>query len=287
MNIIHDMYIENHSYDINFKAGLNYRILCKEKFINTKSQEKFFADFYGTEASFSNNKSAALANKLCSKIFEQLQLSIPPAISIYKKENLIDNSSADNFCIPDTKKVLKNDFPFIGGSIFFKDFKNLQLIDSVSEQSFSNKKTSSPHFLAPFIHEWIHSYQINCIYKSNGYGGPCKCLNSLHPQKADTNGYEIIKSLESKRFSEKENEVIFNILGEYSTHGPYQYLEVFSETLTKFICSSLKSGVLCTNPFDMLKNISKEFMKIFQKSAIIPLNNRTVGGILDCSRILR
>lgn len=256
----------------NFKSGLTNKILLKEKYLNIERQTKFFAEKFGIETKFLNNKSATLANKLCINIFEELAkklnqtILLPPAIFIYEPDNIIDKTSPSNFCIPDTKEILKDEDPFAGRSIFFKNFKNLEEINSTTDYSYHNKMVSSSHFLAPFIHEWLHSFQLDHIFKIYGYGGDCEYLKSIYPDKnTEINGIELLKQLQDKTLSEKENEIIFDNLGEYSTRSTNQYLEIFSEAFTKLICDSLDKCNLTKNPIDELKRKSPEFQEIIRK----------------------
>lgn len=256
----------------NFKSGLTNKILFKEKHINTGRQTKIFANRYGIEANFLENKSAALANKLCMDIFKELAVKFnltiapPPAIFIYEPQNIVDNTSPANFCIPDTKEVLKNEDPFAGRSIFFENFDNLELINNATEYSFNDKISSSPHFLAPFIHEWLHCFQLDHIYKNFGYGGNCEYLKSIYPDKnTSINGIQLIKDLQTKTLTDKENEIIFDNLGEYATRPFNQYLEIFSEAFSQLICNSLDKGKLTKSPLDELNKKSPEFQKLLRK----------------------
>lgn len=266
------MKIKHSNNTPNFKSNLTNKIILQEKFTNPEKLEQLFAENYGIESRFLNNKTSAIANKYCITIFEELSKKLkfnyffPPAITQYKKEELINKISAINFCIPDTKEVLLKDYPFVGRSIFFGNNLNLQDTDFITETQYKNKKTSSPHFLASFIHEWIHSLQIDSIYKKYGYGGNCEYLNSIYPQKnTQISGYKILQELQNKKLSKEENTLIYDILGEYSTKPQNQYLEIFSETLTKFICESLKGTKFIKNPLDLIKNTPKEFQAILKK----------------------
>ena len=255
-----------------FKSGLTQDILFAEKKVEVKKLEKIFADNYGIETNFLENPSAALANKLCLDIFNDIAtkfnmtLTVPPTIYLYDKKQLINNEPAINFCISDTREVLKNEYPFPGRTIFFGNFKNLGEIDNDTE--FLNKKqiNSSSHFLAPFIHEWLHSFQLDYIFRNFGYGGDCDYLKEIYPTKQNRiTGVQLLKILESKVLLPKENEIIYETIGKYSTQPINQYLEIFSETFTKFICNSLKNGRLNNNPFEQIKKTSPEFQKILHK----------------------
>ena len=88
-------------------------------------------------------------------------------------------------------------------------------------------------------------------------------INFYNPK--NISGVELVKKLETKVLSKKENEVIYDNLGEYATKPINQYLEVFSETFTKFICNSLKGAELFKNPLDEIKNSNSDFQNIIQK----------------------
>lgn len=262
----------NSTEKLAFRSGLTTKIAIKEKLINPTKIETHFINNYNIEASFDQSKSAALANQFCADIFTKLakvlknNCAFPPCIKLYKRKNLIDASSAENFCIPDTKEVLTNDYPFPGRSIFFQDFKNLRHIDDITEFQYKNKRTSSPHFLAPFIHEWLHSLQLDEIYRKFGYGGNCNYLKSIYPiNNKEITGFNLIKNFQTKTLTPKENEIVYDTLGEYATLPTNQYFEVFSEAFTKFICESLKGVELVKNPMDLLKNSPREFQNIITK----------------------
>ena len=271
MLFVHDMEV-NKIDNIVFTSGLNSKLLIKEKLIRTKKKEIYFYSNYGIEANYRNNKAIALANDICAQIFVKLskilnlKLKFPLFITAYEDKDLVDSREAQNFCIVDTRKVLNNEAPYPGLSIFFQNFKNLKYINDITEEQYKNKKTSSSHFLSPFVHEWLHVIQLDSIYQKFGYGGQCFFLNNLYPKKNNTiTGYDLLKILETKVVSKKENEIIFDILGEYATGSQNQYLEIFSETLTKFICDSIRGTQIVKNPFDLLKNTPLEFQILFRK----------------------
>lgn len=265
------MNITNNSNTV-FKSGLNLKTCFLEHSINPSKYENIFKDTYGIETSFLNNKSIALANTLCANIFVTLarkfkmNLVFPPVITAYNYKNLIAKDSASNFCIPDTKEVLNNDYPYPGRSIFFINSGNFNRINEITEYQYRNKKTSSSHFLSPFIHEWLHSLHLDYIYNKFGYGGDCDYLKKIYPKKMSfINGFELLKKLETKTLTTEENNIIFDILGEYSTKPQNQYLEICSETFTKFICDSLNGTKLVKNPFELLKKTPVEFQNILYK----------------------
>lgn len=260
------------TYTPNFQAGLNHKILIKELLTNPKSKEKVLSELYNIDADFNNNKSMALANKYCADIFRTLlkktdmDFRYPPNIKVYRQEQLLNKNSAENFCISDTKSVLKNDYPYPGRSIFFSEYPSLEYINYRSERLHHDKQSSSPHFLAPFIHEWIHSLQLDYIYNKFGYGGKCEYMTQQYPNKIQTkSGFDIVEKLSGQHLSEKENEIVYDELGEYATKPENQYFEVFSEAVTKFICNSLSGVKIIKNPTDLFKQTSKDFQNIIKK----------------------
>lgn len=264
--------MNNNINSLAFGSGLNTKIKVKEKFIFPQNIENVLANKYGVEANFIQNKAVALANKFCVQIFEKLadilkqELILPPCITAFDRICLIDKKSASNFCIPDTKEVIKGEYPYPGRSVFFQRIKNLSEIDDITEYQYKNKRTSSSHFLSPFIHEWLHSFHLDAIYNKFGYGGSCEYLINRYPFKnTKITGIDVIKQLQTKKLTPNENEIIFDTLGEYSTNPENQYLEIFSETFTKFICASLNGIELVKNPIELLKNTPREFQKILKK----------------------
>ena len=75
----------------------------------------------------------------------------------------------------------------------------------------------------------------------------------------------LLKELQNKQLSTKENEIIYEELGEYATLPQNQYLEIFSESFTKFICNSLAGNSIIKNPIEELSKTKKEFQDILHK----------------------
>jgi len=262
--------------NIAFKSGLNPRILLQEKLTCTKYQEYIFS-YKGIDADFAGNRSISLINKFCKKIFDNISKKYnksflpPPMIKVYNQAALLNKMDGSNFCIPDTKEVLTEDLPFPGRSLFFTNIKNLETIDFLTEKLYNDNKTSSGHFLAPYIHEWCHCMHLHQIYSNFGYGGTCEFLKQIYPQKNQyISGFELLRIYQNETLTAAENEIIYDFLGEYATKGQNQYLEIIAETFTKCICSALAND--CQNfvkpPFDYLKTTSSDFQKIIKKILI-------------------
>ena len=93
-----------------------------------------------------------------------INLPAPPLLKVYRDE---ESSYPEyvNFCMPEADLILKDNRVYSSGSIFFKDYKNLRQINKLTEILYKQKIISSNHFLHTFIHEWIHSFHIDYVYK--------------------------------------------------------------------------------------------------------------------------
>ena len=58
-------------FNLNFRSGLNNRIISSETSMDIKICENMFTEVYGVETHFCGNKSAAFANNICLKIVEK------------------------------------------------------------------------------------------------------------------------------------------------------------------------------------------------------------------------
>ena len=263
----------NTKSNLNFRAGLNTSLRFRELCLNSSRQENRFNRLYGTEAHFGQNKAVALANTLCAQIFEDIgrrfniELAAPPAITVYHPSQLAQQGRYINFCISDTAKVLKNEAVYPAGSLFFKDYKDLKTIDNLTEELYADKKISSNHFLAMYIHEWLHSIHLDYIFKKFGYPGDCKFLKELYPLPKTPPKFKSIEELQQKCLNEEETAIVREHLSDFAGEKEHQYFEVFGEIFTKLICSSLSKD--CThvtkNPLELLNQSCPELQKIVRK----------------------
>lgn len=261
----------NTNNKINFGAGLNQKIKIRQFFTNTSKTENLFYNKYGICADFNENKPLAFVNTLCADIFEQLgkklniSITAPPVIKVYKQNELVKNEKYINFCIPENEKLFNDDVTYPAGSIFLKDYNNLKQIDEITEKMFENGKISSNHFLAMFIHEWLHSIHLDHIYSKFGYEGDCKYLSEMYPKQK--NPIHDIKFLQNKCLSKEETQIVINELDSYAGEKTNQYFEVFSEMFTKLICSSIsKDCKLIKNPIDLFRKTPEKLQKIVIKA---------------------
>lgn len=258
---------------ITFSSGLN-RVLKKscnqinvghvESLLHTKS----------VNADFQMNKTAAFCVQKISEIFDILMSKTnakifdlkAPNIRIYNKQSLNFSFQGYGFCITESRKVLKDEFPYETGSIFYDDEYSIEELNNKLDESYSRNERSSSHYLSPFIHEIMHGVYVDYIYKKYGYEGQCPYTRKKY-SKEQNFGLKVMGFLQQKVFNSRENEIIKNNLGLYSLSPENQYHEIFAETFTKLICNCLseKDSMPVKNPLDDIKNLPSDFLQIIAK----------------------
>lgn len=263
------MKCQTFTINTSFRAGLNKKILSECTVLNLKSVENNFIKQYNIDAKFKDNKPIAYCFKkvleafLAMKNF-RINSSLIPRIRVFTADDLILKDNLDSFCIPESRSVLKNELPFETGSIFQKEVDTLEDWNAKIENSYNNHIRSSNHFLSDVMHEFFHAVYIRHLYKKYGYSGDCPYTKTMYP--ADSESVNIMKMLETKCFNSKENKVLQNVLGTYSTTSKGQYHEVFAETFTKIFCESFSPELKFTkNPFETIKTYPTSFLKILAK----------------------
>ena len=260
------------NFNVNFTSGLSQKILARGLILSTDNLEKMALKEKNIDAKFNNNKPLALCFANVWQIFDLLKnktnsnlfLMKFPRYRVFNRDNLVLKNNAETFCIPESCLVLNNEPPFETSSIFQQKIGSLKSLDEHLDADFRQGKRSSGHFLSEIIHEIMHSIYINHIYNKYGYDGICPYTKSLYPTQTGS-GLKVMEELQHKTFSSRENEVLKNVLGDYSTQPRNQYHEVFAETFTKLICDSLAGIRPVANPLESLKNYPKEFLDILFK----------------------
>lgn len=202
-------------------------------------------------------------NALCLNIFENLAnafklpfRTFPKRIRVYNYNDLIEKTDKAGFCTPDTKLVLKAELPFEMRSIFFHEHNfSFAQIDELAEENYSKGLTSSSHFLSSFIHEWMHSFHLDWIYRKFGYEGKCPYGKKLYCKSSNNIGLKVVQKMQQAQYSPGEREEIARILGKYAADSN-STLEITAEAYTKIICDSLSEKTVLPQ-FNPLKNYSK------------------------------
>ena len=257
-----------------FKTGLTTKLLKDFKNININEKEAEFAA-KGIDAKFLNNKficgSSILTAEILNEVSGKYKLPfdfLPFSIRAYNDKNLALESvkKCRGFCNTNTKKILKDEPPFIGTSLFFNNsFLNFPILFDIDTTiNGLLNYLSSPHFLQLFFHEWFHCIQNNLIYKKHGYEGKCPVLRAkYYKPKADglyiTQDRDVIAgSFLNPKFRAKVSKLVSKYAG-----NSCLYSEFFSELMTKITIKSLDSKLRpVKNPLD---NIPRELPASLRK----------------------
>lgn len=240
---------------LTFQSGLTNEIIEKSKNVNIRTVQNNLLN-HNIESNL-NSQVVAFAVQEVIKIFDILKnktnaklfnINIP-SIQTYVKEHLIFDFQGYGFCIPQTQPVLKNKNAFQMGSVFFEEEKSIEHLNNNLDKKFEEHKRSSSHYLAPFIHEFLHNIYLNYICTKYG-----------------DSTLKVLSKLQNLAFNDKENKIIASKIGTYATLPHNQYHEVFAETFTKLICDSLSAKSLPKeNPLDRLTTLPQEFLVILAK----------------------
>ena len=260
------------SPNINFKSGLNKALIKECQSTNVRNLEKSLSS-NNIPSDFGFNKPVAFAVGKVFEIFNLLKKQAKifdisaPRIQAYLKSDLNFNFKGYGFCVPETQSILKNQPPFETGSLFFQKENSIEEINAKLDETFSNNERSSSHYLAPFIHEFMHGIYIDYVYKKYGYEGECPYTAQKYKSSEKDCGLKVMNILQNLQFNNCENGLIQNILGKYAATSKNQYHEVFAETFTQVICKCLsdKDSLPIKNPLDEFKKYPKEFINIIKK----------------------
>lgn len=268
------MKIQN-SYGLNFKSGLTDVIKREVKTIDTAVIENQWHDICGVDANFAGNKALAACFtyvlNICQDAFNKFSLPfnyLPPRIRVFKPDDLIEpiESNCLGFCITDTDKVLKNEPPFELCSVFLKNQPDdIEYIDNLSEKGFNSGKSSSSHFLAHVLHEWMHNIHLNLIFYKDGYDGKCAYAQEVYNNKNFfPHGLEKLDWLEKDKFTSKQKKMVKENIGSYAATSK---IELFPEVMVKLITGVIDADTMTLkqNPLDSLKTLPKFVQSFIRK----------------------
>jgi len=252
---------------ISFKSGLNRSILKEIKNIDVAKAQIDFAKM-GVDADFRGSKpicaNFVYAANVLSDIAGKYKLPfnfVPPAIRVFKHEELIDkNDKALAFCNIDTKKVLKEEEPFVGTSVFMgEENSNIPLMEFLllKGKIIGSKKTA--HFLSVALHEWFHCIHENLIFKKFGYEGSCPILSERYG-KEGAKGLDVI-SIQTNLPFLPFGKVLQKEVGRYAASSRSMF-EVFAELMTRITVEALDKNInVIKNPLDNMPKKLPYFYK--------------------------
>ena len=262
-----------------FKTGLTIKLLKDFKNININEKEAEFAA-KGIDAKFLNNKficgSSVLTAEILNEVSGKYKLPfdfLPFSIRAYNDKNLALESAKKcrGFCNTNTKKILKDEPPFIGTSLFFNNsFLNFPILFDIDTTiNGLLNYLSSPHFLQLFFHEWFHCIHNNLIYKKHGYEGNCPVLRAKY-YKPKAKGLYITQDrdvISHSFLNPKFRAGISKLVSRYAGNSCL-YSEFFAELMTKITTKSLNSKLEpVKNPLDSIpKELPPQLKKYIEKT---------------------
>ena len=269
------MNIQKSNTATNFRSGLTRKLIKDIKNTDIVKNQTDFAQI-GIDADFNGSKSICanfvLTANILAEIAGKFKLPfdfLPPAIKVYEKKDLINKSdNAVGFCITDTKSVLKNCEPFIGGSIFINKQKNgLWHNEFYSDFERLMNWRASSHFLSGTLHEWFHCIHQNLIFKQKGYEGDCPILREQYYKK-NANGLQSI-DIQTNLPNLPEARILEKLIGRYAANSR-SMMEVFAELMTQMTVKSLDKDLnIIKNPLD---NLPKDLPAVYKKKVEKILN---------------
>ena len=275
----------------NFKSGLTKGFVQMEKTVQPEKIKEYFINSsykdvldFEHNLDFKNNKTYALACKLCANIFIQLKKRLnyggictqnavfPTGLYVFDADELTNETKReqkDTFftIISDANNIFQDNRLVKRNTVLFDNnmFGSLEDINSRMDYYKRVNYISTGHFLHPFVHEWLHALQGKIIHSYT---------NDLRYGNYEATA----KQHYLKKVCKWENEIVADVLGRYAAtqnDQTMQYTEIFAEAWTKFICDSLNDE--CTgfkkDPVDELMKTLKDFRRILKKvSAVKPLS---------------
>ena len=264
----YSMNVQKYNNSIGFKSGLTYNLVKEIRSIDIAKTQRDFATM-GVDADFRSCKTICanfvMAANTLSDIAGRYKLPfnfVPPAIRVFKPEELEDESyNAIGFCNIDTKKILKDEFPFIGTSVFININNNNMLkneLNAIWEKTVMNWRSSS-HFLYTTLHELFHCIHENLILTKMGYEGECPVLKAKYGRK-NANGLSYMET-KSNLPDVPDSDILTEQIGRYAANS-FSLMEIFSELMTKITVEALDKKVnVVKNPMDNLPKKLPDFYK--------------------------
>lgn len=207
--------------------------------INPDKIAREIQDKFNINTEFGNNPLFAAFSALTVNIFQKLGLTQPTNIflkdfsgTIYQNKlgicatNPYDNSLYRKF---------NKDFPL--RSVIMNQLQNWDCIQERMLELKKQKLLSTSHFLAPFIHEFIHSAHLDNLI--NKYGNGSKIMCKLQKEFKNANTIALIK---------KET-------GNYASTSP---CEMLAEEMTELIVDTLNDKTLMPNEMIFKMQRAKE-----------------------------
>lgn len=251
-----------------FKSGLTPKLLQDFNAINVRNAEANFAKI-GIKANLFENKFVCGCSMLTADILQEISAKyklpfnyLPPAIRVYKDSELFyeEDKKCYGICAFNTTKILKDEQPFIAGSLFFNGKWNSA--DTIEDL----KHVSTNHFLHVTLHEWFHCIHTNLIFKNFGYEGDCPVISEKYGKKGGSGLKKLHEDFMYDIFYIHKNKVA-KYISKYAA-SQCCLTEIFAELMSKITVKSLNSKLQpTTNPLDYIpKDLPKSIKKCLKET---------------------
>lgn len=207
--------------------------------LNPDKIAREMADKFHIRAEFGNNPIVAAFSALSSNIFHKLGF-VQPTNVLLKDLSSTGYKNMLGICAvhpydSELYRKFGKDFPL--RSVIINDGKNWYNIQEEMIELYNIKHSSTPHFLSPFIHEYIHSSHLENLMKRFGNGS--KVMSKFQKDYKDKNTIEMIK-IETGRY------------------GATKPCETVAEELTELIVDSLNPKTIMPNEMIFKMQRAKE-----------------------------
>jgi len=208
--------------------------------VNPDTMAREIADKFHIKCDFGNNPLVACFTALTSNIFHKLGYTQPPSVLLRDLDRTQKYRGSLGICevYPfdmDIYNTFKETHPLrtvvINSSTNWDDIQNLMI-----EQRNINQ-FSTNHFLATFIHEYMHNVHFD------------------HLEKRFGSGSKLFAKMQ-KQF--KNNDTIFMLQRETGNYGATRPCEMFAEEMTELIVDSLNPKTIMPDEVILKMNRLKE-----------------------------
>ena len=207
--------------------------------VNPDKVARELQDKFHINADFGNNPVFAAFSALTVNIFQKLGFAKPPSILLKDFRGTIYESylgiCATYPCDNSLYRKFHEDFPL--RSVIMNRQQNWESIQERMLVLKKQKLLSTSHFLAPFIHEFVHSAHLDNLIKK--YGNGSKLMGKFQKEFKNADTISLIK---------KET-------GNYASTSP---CEMVAEEMTQLIVDSLNPKTILPNEMIFKMQRAKE-----------------------------
>lgn len=212
--------------------------------VNPDTIARQIADKFQINCDFGNNPLVACFIALTSNIFHKLRFTQPTNVILRDLSKTKNYKDVLGICAVhtydnDIYTTFKETFPL--RSVVINSANDWESIQSDMIRMRDNNHMSTNHFLAPFIHEFMHSMHFDNLVKRFGTGS--------------------VKMSELQKEFKNKN-TIYMLQRETSNYGSVSPCEMFAEEMTELVVDSLHPRTLMPNEMLFKMNRRKKSIEM-------------------------